>query len=70
MSPLTFVQAEAFFKGCGFQIVTGSRYLRDFVGNKVAQNPWLEEKVEGWQDSVYTLDGVAYQHLQTAYAGL
>ena len=30
----------------------------------------MGEKVEGWQDSVYTLDGVAYQHLQTAYMGL
>ena len=26
--------------------------------------------MEGWQDSVATLSGVAHRHLQTAYAGL
>ena len=30
----------------------------------------MGEKVEGWQDSVATLAGVAHWHLQTAYAGL
>ena len=48
----------------------GVLYLRGFVGLKVAQDCFMGEKVEGWRDSVATLDGVARRHLQTAYAGL
>ena len=63
-------RAEAFFWGYSLQIVTRSRYHGGFVGSKSSQDYWLGEKVEGWRDSVFTLTGVARQHLQTAYAGL
>ena len=62
--------AEAFFWGYGIQVVTGSRYFGGFVGMDIAQALWLEEKIEGWRDSVSTLDGVARWNPQTAYAGL
>ena len=70
MSPLNVLWEEAFFRGYKLQIVTGSRYHRGLVGSKAAQDCWLGEKVEVWQDLVATLAGVARQHLQTAYAGL
>ena len=35
-----------------------------------AEVRWIHEKVEGWAESVRTLDGVARKHPQSAYAGL
>ena len=70
MSSLNLTWAEAFFRGYGLQIVTGSRYIEGFMGSKAAQNFWLGGKVEGWRDSVATLAGVARWHPKTAYRGL
>ena len=50
--------------------MTGGDYLGGFFRFKAGQDIWLGDNVEGWQDSVATLDGVAHQHLQTAYTGL
>ena len=50
--------------------MTGNRYLKGFVVSKAAQDSWLVEKVEGWWESVATLDRVARQHLQNAYTVL
>ena len=36
---------EDFFRGYDLQVVTGSRYLGGFVGKKVVQDMWLEEKL-------------------------
>ena len=63
MSPRNVPQAEAFFWGYGLQVVMGSRYLGGFVETDTAQAWWLEERVEGWQDLVATLTGVAHRHL-------
>ena len=70
MSPRNVPQEETFFMGYGLSTVTGSHYLRHFVGSKAAQDPWLGEKVERWQDSVATLYQVARRHPHTAYSGL
>ena len=70
MSTWNVLRAESFFRGYGLQIVTGSRHLGGFVGTKAAQDFWLEEKVDIWQYSVDTLDGVAHRHPNTAYTGL
>ena len=43
----------------GVKIVTGSCYLGVFVRDKAAEYIWLEEKVQGWAESVKTLVGVA-----------
>ena len=45
VSPRNVLQAEAFFRGYGLQIMTGSRYLGGFVGSKAVQDCWLGEKV-------------------------
>ena len=63
-------QAKAYFRGMEIQVVTGSRYLGGFVGERETEGPWVQKKVAGWADSVRTLAGVARKHLQSAYAGL
>ena len=50
--------------------MTGSCYFRGFVGSKAAQNCWLGEDIEGWQDLVATLAGLERQHPHTVYGGL
>ena len=70
VSPWNVPRAEAFFRGYGLEIVTGSRYIGGFMWSKAAQDLWLGGKVEAWQDSVATLDEVARRHPQTAYVGL
>ena len=51
-------------------VVTGSRYLGRFIGNREAANTWLADKAQGWEESVKTLSGVVHNHPQSAYAGL
>ena len=46
--PRNFLWVEAFFQCYGLQIMTGSRYLGEFVGLKAAQNCWMGVTVEGW----------------------
>ena len=64
--PQNVPQAEAFLRGYGLKIVTGSRYLGDFVGTEAAQAQWLEEKVEEWRALVDIMAGVTGKHLQTS----
>ena len=54
----------------GIQVVTGSRYLGGFVGERETEGQWVQTKVAGWAESVRTLAGVARKHPQSAYAGL
>ena len=54
----------------GIKVVTGSRYLGGFVGEREAEASWIKEKVEGLDESFRTLAGVARKHLQSAYSGL
>ena len=58
VSPRNVLQAEAFFCGYGLEIVMGSRYLGDFVGGKLSQSWWIEDKVEGWRYLVDIMAGV------------
>ena len=51
-------------------MVTGSRYLGGYIGERETEAQWVKEKVEGWGDSVRTLSGVFRKHPQSAYAGL
>ena len=41
VSPWNVPPVEAFFRGYMLNIVTGSLYLRSFVGTKAAQDLWL-----------------------------
>ena len=70
MSPRNAPRAEAFFRGCRLQILTGSRYRGGFVGSKADQDCWMGEKVEVWRDSLATLARVACRIPQTVYKGL
>ena len=57
-------KAEDFFRGMGMKVVTGSRYLGRFIGNREAEYIWLAEMVQGWTKSMKTLSGVVCKHLQ------
>ena len=63
-------RAKEYFRGMGIQVVAGSRYLGGYVGKRAAEVVWIQEKVEGWAESVQTLAGVACKQPQSAYAGL
>ena len=41
-----------------------------FFGDGAAQESWMDEKVQGWADSVTTLAEVYRKHPQSAYCGL
>ena len=62
--------ATEYFRGMCIKIVTGSRYLGGFVGERETERQWVRTKVEGWEESVKTLAGVDRKHPQFAYAGL
>ena len=40
-------RSEEFFRGMGITVVTGSWYLGVFFGNRVVEDSWLAEKVQG-----------------------
>ena len=61
MSPRNIPWSEAFFRGYRLKIVMGSRFLRNLVGSKAAQDCCLGGKVEGWKDSVATLAGLEHR---------
>ena len=45
-------RAKEYFRGMGIKIVTGSRYLGGFVGEREKESQWVRSKVEGWAESV------------------
>ena len=61
-------RAKEYFCGMGVHVVTGSRYLGGFVGEWETEGQWVQDKVEGWAESVRTLSGVDRKHPQSAYA--
>ena len=60
--PQNVAQTEDFFRGYELHIVTERPYLGGFLRSKAAKDLWLREKLEGCQDLVATLVGVARQH--------
>ena len=63
-------RATEYFRGMGIKIVTGSRYLGGFVGERRTEIKCVRTKVEGWAESVRTFARVACKHPQSAYVGL
>ena len=63
-------RAKEYFRGMSVHVVTGSRYLGGFIGERETEDQWIQAKVEGWAESVRTLAGVSRKHPQSAYAGL
>ena len=47
VAPRNLARAEEFFCRMGVKIVTGSRYLGVFVGDRSTETIWLEEEVQG-----------------------
>ena len=48
--------------GMGVRVLTGSRYLGGFICDRDAETTWLDEKVQGWAESLRTLLGVTRKH--------
>jgi hypothetical protein len=63
-------KAEVCFKDSGFKVVTGSRYLGGFIGDKAEQREWVLKKVQAWAAGVLELSKVAGRYPQAAYVGL
>ena len=38
-------RSKEYFRGMGIQVVTGSRYLGGFVGEREAEARWIQDKV-------------------------
>ena len=70
MAPGNVARAEEHFWGLRIRVVTGHRYLGGYIGDAEAERGWLQDKVQGWMESVKILSRVAHKHLQSAYAGL
>ena len=64
------IRDKEFFWGIGMKGVKGSLYLGDFIGDRDVETTWLDEKVQGWAESVRALSRVARNHPNSAYAGL
>ncbi len=63
-------KAETYFKDSSFKVVTGSRYLGGFIGEKAEQREWVEAKAQTWANGVIELSKVAERCPQAACAGL
>ena len=70
VAPGNVALAEDHFGGLGIRVVTGHRYLGDYIRDKEAEGRWLAAKIMGWKESVEILAGVSQKHLQSAFAGL
>ena len=70
VAPGNVARAEEHFRGLGIRVVTGHRYFGGFNGDADAERDWLQEKMQGWLESVKVLAGVSHKHPQSAYAGL
>ena len=60
--PGNVARAEEHFRGMGIRVVTGHCYLVGSIGDVSAETEWLGKKVEGWTESIATLEGVALKH--------
>ena len=47
VAPANVARAEELFWGMGMKIVTGSRYLGGFLGERRTERQWVRTKVEG-----------------------
>ena len=70
VAPRNVTRDEEHFMGLGIRVVTGHRYLGDFIGDAAAEREWLKEKVQEWKESVSVLAGIAHNYPKSAYAGL
>ena len=63
-------RSEELLWGVVMTVVTVRRYLGIFISDQHADTTWLDEKVQGWEELVKTLLGVARKHPHSSYSGL
>ena len=61
---------EAYSRGVGLRVVTGSCYLGGFIVDQAEETVWIEGVFQVWAVSVEVLAGVAHRHPYTSYASL
>jgi hypothetical protein len=52
------------------KITTGYRFLGGFIGEQSAFTPWLESKINMWEDHIQELSAACTLYPQTAYSAL
>ena len=66
---VNFDRARAALGHFNFKITAGSRYLGSYIGDKIMETAWVEEKISGWSLVLDELTGVAKRYPQSAFAG-
>ena len=69
-SPVECVLGQGIIQENGEQGRHRIRYIGGFVGNREAEDNWMEEKVQGWVELVKALSGVSRKNPNSDYAGL
>ena len=69
-SPVECVLGQGIIQENGEQGRHRIRYIGGFVGNREAEDNWMEEKVQGWVELVKALSGVSCKNPKSDYAGL
>jgi hypothetical protein len=59
---------QASFKDFGLKVVTESRHLGGFIGDKAEQGKWVKEKAQAWAEGVLKISMVVGRHPQAACA--
>ena len=63
-------KAELLFGEFGVKVVSGSRFLGEYIGDDHGRKEYVKMKVQSWVDSVYCLSDAAKQQPQAACAAL
>ena len=70
VSPKIIPQTEAYFRGMGLCVVTGSCYLGGFISEQAVETVWIKNKVQGLTSYLEVMDAVTRQHQKTAHTGM
>ena len=58
VAPRNVVRDNEFLRGMGIMLVTGSRNLGSFIGDRDTDTKWLNKKLQWWEELVRTISGV------------
>ena len=57
-------------EGIGLNFVSGSGYIRAYLGTQEELAAWVNPQVEAWDHGVRVLGKIPRRHTQSAFAGL
>ena len=70
VGPTDFDQATTMFSNLGIKVVSGSRFLGDFIGDHSMADDYVAQKVQMWSDCLQHLSEVAKVQPQAAHAAV